>query len=59
MSATTGGQAIPQCMFDHWEAVSGSPFEDGSKTTLIIAQARERKGLKPGLPPLENYIDKL
>jgi len=55
----TQGQAFPQCVFDHWQVVSGNPMEAGNKSAEIIAQIRKRKGLKEGIPPLENYLDKL
>ncbi|KAJ7218349.1 eukaryotic translation elongation factor 2 [Mycena pura] len=55
----TGGQAFPQCMFDHWAAVPGSPLEAGSKAADIVTKIRTRKGLSPGIPPLENYLDRL
>jgi elongation factor 2 len=34
-------------------------MEAGNKSAEIIAQIRKRKGLKEGIPPLENYLDKL
>jgi len=55
----TQGQAFPQCVFDHWSTISGSPFEVGSKTYEIINVIRKRKGLKEGIPPLENFLDRL
>merc|ERR1712013_325505 len=27
----TSGQAFPQCVFDHWDAMPGNPLEEGSK----------------------------
>ena len=35
------------------------PFDNTSKTFQLIEQVRKRKGLKPGIPELENFIDKL
>jgi elongation factor 2 len=55
----TGGQAFPQCVFDHWKVVNGSPFDDGSKCKEILDGIRSRKGLKPEIPPLDNFFDKL
>lgn len=55
----TSGQAFPQCVFDHWQAVPGSPFEVGSKCCQVVDQVRKRKGLKEGVPELDNFVDKL
>jgi elongation factor 2 len=55
----TSGQAFPQCVFDHWSLITGDPFEEGSKSFEIVKIIRARKGLKEGVPPLENYVDKL
>lgn len=55
----TQGQAFPQCVFSHWSTLTGSPFEEGSKMQVLIATIRKRKSLKEGIPPLENYLDKL
>jgi len=55
----TGGQAFPQCVFDHWQVLSGDPFETGTKTRQIVDDTRKRKGLKEGMPDLDQYLDKL
>lgn len=55
----TQGQAFPQCVFDHWAQVQSDPFELDSKAFKIVADIRKRKGLKEGVPTLDNYIDKL
>jgi len=55
----TKGQAFPQCVFDHWEILNDDPLEIGSKTNLIVEKIRKRKGLKEGIPALDNYLDKL
>mmetsp|Transcript_17689 Transcript_17689/g.29904 ORF Transcript_17689/g.29904 Transcript_17689/m.29904 type:complete len:524 (-) Transcript_17689:65-1636(-) len=59
LRAATSGRAFPQCVFDHWEEMSGNPIEAGSKANDIVEGIRKRKGLKPGIPALENFIDKL
>lgn len=56
---STKGQAFPQCVFDHWETLNDDPKELDSKTNKIVEKIRKRKGLKEGIPPLENYNDKL
>jgi len=39
--------------------MNGDPLEVGSKSNEIVESIRKRKGLKPGIPTLDNYIDKL
>jgi len=59
LRSNTGGQAFPQCVFDHWQILPGDPLELTSKPGLIVTDARKRKGLKEGIPPLDNFFDKL
>jgi elongation factor 2 len=59
LRSNTGGQAFPQCVFDHWQVMSGDPFEPNNKTKEVLDNTRKRKGLKEGIPDLENYLDKL
>uniref|UniRef100_A0A8C9YRY6 Eukaryotic translation elongation factor 2 n=1 Tax=Sander lucioperca TaxID=283035 RepID=A0A8C9YRY6_SANLU len=55
----TGGQAFPQCVFDHWQILPGDPLDPASKPGIVVTETRKRKGLKEGVPELENYLDKL
>merc|ERR1712110_795725 len=57
--SNTGGQAFPQCMFDHWQVLPGCPLTDGTKPNQIVEECKKRKGLKPGPPSLDNYLDKM
>jgi len=59
LRSNTGGQAFPQCVFDHWQIMPGDPLEEGSKTFQIVQDCKKRKGLKEGNPDLQNYLDKL
>jgi len=59
LRAATSGRAFPQCVFSHWELLNGDPLEEGSKAQALVAQIRARKGLKVGIPSLDNFIDKL
>jgi len=59
LRSNTAGQAFPQCVFDHWQVMSGNPFVEGNKTRTVMDDCRKRKGLKAGAPELENYLDKL
>eukprot|EP00698_Gefionella_okellyi_P009523 TRINITY_DN2429_c0_g1_i1.p1 TRINITY_DN2429_c0_g1~~TRINITY_DN2429_c0_g1_i1.p1 ORF type:complete len:841 (-),score=179.63 TRINITY_DN2429_c0_g1_i1:76-2598(-) len=55
----TGGQAFPQCVFDHWQIMSGGIEEPATKGYQAVMQTRKRKGLKDEVPPLDNFYDKL
>jgi len=55
----TQGQAFPQSVMDHWETMNGTPLEVGSKLETIVKDVRIRKGLKPEIPTLDTYYDKL
>ncbi|KAG8902935.1 Elongation factor 2, partial [Tulasnella sp. 417] len=59
LRSQTGGQAFPQCVMDHWEVMNGSPLDKGSKFEEMIKNIRTRKGLKPDIPTLDTYYDKL
>jgi len=59
LRSNTGGQAFPQCVFDHWQIMPGDPLEIDSKVNKIVEACKVRKGLKPGNPALENYLDKM
>jgi len=58
LRSNTGGQAFPQCVFDHWKVLQGSPFEDGKAQELCLF-TRKRKGMPVEIPPLDRYLDKL
>lgn len=55
----TSGQAFPQCVFSHWQILQGNPLESGNKASEVIAKTRKRKGLKEGIPDLDQFVDKL
>jgi elongation factor 2 len=55
----TGGQAFPQCVFDHWQVMPGDPLDCDTKTYKICQDTKKRKGLKESLPDVNNYMDKL
>jgi len=55
----TSGRAFPQCVFDHWEMIQADPFDGSSLAGRMVEQVRKRKGLKTGIPELENFLDKL
>jgi len=61
LRSNTGGQAFPQCVFDHWQDMPGNPMDTNpsNKPYNIVMDTRKRKGLKEGLPDLTNYLDKL
>jgi elongation factor 2 len=55
----TSGRAFPQCVFDHWEQILTDPLEAGTKSSVLVDTIRKRKGLKAGIPTLDNFLDKL
>ncbi|KAK3097811.1 hypothetical protein FSP39_013409 [Pinctada imbricata] len=55
----TGGQAFPQCVFDHWQLLPGNPLDVSSRAGSVVTEIRQRKGLSATVPSLENYLDKL
>lgn len=59
LRSNTGGQAFPQCVFDHWQILPGNPFEEKSKPYEVVFETRKRKGLSETVPPLDKYLDKL
>lgn len=55
----TQGQAFPQCVFDHWQLMPGSPLDPTSKVNAIVKAVRKRKGLAEEIPTLDRYLDRL
>merc|ERR1719458_28882 len=40
-------------------SITGRSFQDGTKPNQIVEECKKRKGLKPGPPSLDNYLDKM
>merc|ERR1712106_840341 len=59
LRSNTGGQAFPQCVFDHWQVMQGDPLDGVSKPYQVCQVTKKRKGLKLDIPDLANYFDKL
>jgi len=59
LRSNTGGQAFPQCVFDHWQVMPGDPMDAGTKPHEVVEDCKKRKGLKPGPPDVNNYLDKM
>ncbi|VDK47489.1 unnamed protein product [Gongylonema pulchrum] len=59
LRSNTGGQAFPQCVFDHWQVLQGNPLEPNTKPAQIVTEIRKRKGLKEQIPGLDNFLDKM
>merc|ERR1712100_203915 len=53
LRSQTGGQAFPQCVFDHWEVIMSDPLTEGSQSQKIVEACRVRKGLNPEIPPFD------
>merc|ERR1712080_378581 len=54
----TGGQAFPQCVFDHWECLQGGNAMEAGNKVYDQCMAK-RKNLKLEMPKLADYNDKL
>ena len=59
LRSSTSGQAFPQCVFDHWQVMPGDPMDGLSRPAQIVAETRKRKCIKPEIPPLDRFLDKL
>eukprot|EP00760_Papus_ankaliazontas_P001036 PhM_4_TR10359/c0_g1_i1/m.80165/K03234/EEF2; elongation factor 2 len=59
LRASTGGQAFPQCVFDHWAVFPGNPLELTSQPGAIAQNIRKRKGMKLEVPDINEYLDKM
>jgi len=59
LRAHTGGQAFPQCVFDHWKVVNGDYTDASAKCGELINAIRKRKGIALEVPPLDRFYDKL
>ncbi|KAI9684394.1 MAG: Elongation factor 2 [Trizodia sp. TS-e1964] len=56
----TGGQAFPQCSFDHWQFLTGgSVLDPTTMSGKVVTDMRKRKGIKVEVPDYTNYYDKL
>lgn len=59
LRSATGGQAFPQCVFDHWDTMNGDPLDTDTDVGKVVKDIRKRKGLKEYVPDIGNYYDKL
>jgi len=59
LRAATGGQAFPQCVFDHWQQFPGDPLEPKTLANTTVLNIRTRKGMRPDIPTLDSFLDKL
>lgn len=59
LRSNTGGQAFPQCVFDHWQDMNGDATDPTTKPGVVVTETRKRKGLSVELPPLDRFLDKL
>lgn len=59
LRSNTGGQAFPQCVFDHWVAMTGDVYDPSSKPGAVVNATRKRKGLKEEITPADHFLDKL
>jgi len=57
LRSQTGGQAFPQCVFDHWEALPSDPLESGTPAYEAVQGILTRKGISQ--KDVTHYEDKL
>jgi len=55
----TAGQAFPQMLFSHWGIMPGELHDPKSLAGAAVVEIRARKGLKAGLPVIDDYHVKL
>merc|ERR1719351_440093 len=58
LRSNTGGQAFPQCVFDHWQVMQGDPMEESSKpfaVSFMIATMIVAPLLPPPTPTLRPF----
>merc|ERR1711988_1180312 len=60
LRAATSGQAFPQCVFDHWDLMTGDALDGADKLGELVQSIRKRKNCSQiEVPGLEKYYDKL
>ncbi|CAH1796222.1 unnamed protein product [Owenia fusiformis] len=59
LRSRTQGKAFPQTVFDHWQLFKGDVNDSTSDPGIVVIETRKRKGLKEGIPPLDDFFDKL
>ncbi|KAF9611349.1 hypothetical protein IFM89_030138 [Coptis chinensis] len=59
LRAATSRQAIPLCVFDHWDMMSSDPLEAGLQAATLVSDIRRRKGLEEQMTPHSEFEDKL
>ena len=59
LRGNTQGKAFPQCVFDHWQLFPSDPLEAKTQANDQVLKIRTRKALKPEIPPLDTFMDKL
>lgn len=55
----SSGKAFAVYAFSHYEPVTSSPFEKGTRAEKIMLDIRERKGMKMESPNLMDFYDRL
>jgi elongation factor 2 len=51
----TSGQGFPQLVFSHWAPTPGALDDESSQSYEMMMAIRERKGLKPEVPLVDEY----
>ena len=59
LRSNTGGQVLPQCVFDHWQILPGDPMDPSTNPGIVVTETRKRKGLSEAIQSLDKFLDKL
>merc|ERR1712012_405543 len=58
LRSNTGGQAFPQCVFDHWQVMPGDPLQEGTKP-YQICQDTETQGVEGSITRLGQLLGQI
>ena len=59
LMSNTGGKALLNCSFDHWEILDQDVLDPKSEAYIKVMEIRKRKLLKLEIPKIEDFSDKL
>merc|ERR1711894_167572 len=56
LRSNTGGQAFPQCVFDHWQVMQGDPLDGSSKPYQVCQTTKKGRDLNLTSPILQTIL---
>ncbi|KAL9652015.1 hypothetical protein ABK040_000356 [Willaertia magna] len=57
LRSETGGQAFPQCTFDHWKVINQDIMDVNCQVNKLVRDIRKRKGDKEEIPNYTDFLD--